>query len=96
MLLPIGGADLARHVAGMLVNALRDDIALIADNELGITASIGLALFDASGLSADEMLIRADLAMYDAKTRGRDQWAETLPQDTPTPPPRLVAGLPHV
>lgn len=80
VLLPIGGADLVRHVAEMLVNVLRDDIALIAGNELGLTASIGLAPFDAVGLSADEMLIRADLAMYEAKARGRDQWAETLPQ----------------
>ncbi len=96
VLLPTGGADVTHHVADMLVNILRDDIANVAGKELGLTASIGLALFDAAGLSADEMLIRADLAMYDAKARGRDQWAETPPQDRPVnsrhPPQRLRLG----
>jgi diguanylate cyclase (GGDEF)-like protein/PAS domain S-box-containing protein len=83
VLLPTGGADVVRHVADMLVEILRSDIANVGGQELELTASIGLALFDGAGLSADEMLIKADLAMYDAKARGRDQWAETRPQNAP-------------
>jgi diguanylate cyclase (GGDEF)-like protein/PAS domain S-box-containing protein len=83
VLLPTGGADVVRHVADMLVDVLRSDIANVGGLELGLTASIGLALFEVAGLSAAEMLIKADLAMYDAKARGRDQWAEALPQNAP-------------
>ena len=36
------------------------------------TASIGIALFQGQQLAADELLKRADLAMYQAKTAGRD------------------------
>ena len=39
-----------------------------------ITASIGIALFeDGERLTAEEMLVNADLAMYDAKEAGRDR-----------------------
>jgi len=37
-----------------------------------ITVSIGVALFDDSQVGADELLKRADLAMYEAKTQGRN------------------------
>ena len=36
------------------------------------TASIGIALFQGQELTAEELLKRADLAMYQAKTAGRD------------------------
>ncbi len=37
-----------------------------------VTASIGLAPFDANGATAEEKLVEADIAMYDAKEAGRD------------------------
>lgn len=37
-----------------------------------ITASIGVALFDGKDASADELLARADAAMYQAKNKGRN------------------------
>lgn len=41
-----------------------------------VTASIGIARFDdGERLSAEEMMVNADLAMYDAKEAGRDCWA---------------------
>jgi diguanylate cyclase (GGDEF)-like protein/PAS domain S-box-containing protein len=37
-----------------------------------VSASVGVAMFDpGSGLSADELLVEADIAMYDAKEAGR-------------------------
>ena len=39
-----------------------------------VTASIGLAAFEGH-LSAEEMLVRADRAMYNAKASGRDRYA---------------------
>jgi diguanylate cyclase (GGDEF)-like protein/PAS domain S-box-containing protein len=41
-----------------------------------VTASIGIARFDdGEHLTAEEMMVNADLAMYDAKEAGRDCWA---------------------
>lgn len=41
------------------------------DYEFQTTASIGVALFSNEGLDVDDVLKRADLAMYDAKSVGR-------------------------
>jgi diguanylate cyclase (GGDEF)-like protein/PAS domain S-box-containing protein len=38
-----------------------------------ISASLGIADFDGEGLTADDVLINADLAMYEAKDAGRDR-----------------------
>ena len=40
-----------------------------------VTTSIGIAMFDDPGLTGAEMLVNADLAMYDAKEAGRDRYA---------------------
>ncbi|MDP9465468.1 MAG: diguanylate cyclase [Actinomycetota bacterium] len=77
VLLPTGSAADVRLVADMLVRVVRADIAVVANIELGLTISVGLSLFDVDGRTADEMLMAADVAMYEAKERGRDQWAET-------------------
>ncbi len=47
----------------------------IDGRELHIRASIGIADNGADALDAEEILIRADIAMYAAKARGRDQFA---------------------
>ena len=47
-----------------------------------ITASIGIALFgDTERLSAEDVLVNADLAMYDAKEAGRDRAATYSSQE---------------
>ncbi|MGO9788328.1 MAG: putative bifunctional diguanylate cyclase/phosphodiesterase [Solirubrobacteraceae bacterium] len=74
VLLPRAGAREALQVAESLRQTLRE-----AGVELGalarrITASIGIAAF-ANALSAEEVIVNADLAMYDAKEAGRDRVA---------------------
>ena len=44
------------------------------------TASIGLDLFDGEALGADELLKRAELAMYQAKAAGRNGYAVFTPE----------------
>lgn len=44
----------------------------LADNEYHSTASVGIALFCGHQESVDELLKRADIAMYQAKTAGRN------------------------
>jgi diguanylate cyclase (GGDEF)-like protein/PAS domain S-box-containing protein len=77
VLLPRGGEGEAERVAEAILGAVRDQSVLTAaGRRRPITASIGIALFgDASRLTAEEVLINADLAMYDAKEAGRDRAA---------------------
>jgi diguanylate cyclase len=46
----------------------------IEQGEINITASIGIAIFDADGGTARELLANADAAMYSAKEQGRNAY----------------------
>ena len=65
-----GDQDLGR-VAGKLLDALRQPI-LFQGRRIVITASVGMSCFPAHGTEAEELLRKADLAMYQAKRGGRD------------------------
>ncbi len=76
VLMPTGGRLEAERLAHGLLEAVRRERAARGHGgrERPITASIGIApLASAIGLSAEEALINADLAMYDAKEAGRDR-----------------------
>ncbi len=60
-----GAMLLADRIQGLLVNAFKVD-----GHELFVTASIGIALADRP-MDAGELMRNADIAMYDAKRRGR-------------------------
>jgi diguanylate cyclase (GGDEF)-like protein len=49
--------------------------AQVAGHQLSLSASIGVAFSD-EGETAESMLRNADLAMYEAKSRGKDQFVE--------------------
>jgi diguanylate cyclase (GGDEF)-like protein/PAS domain S-box-containing protein len=44
------------------------------DNEVRITASVGISFFDSRIADPDDMLTQADLALYRAKEEGRDRY----------------------
>jgi diguanylate cyclase (GGDEF)-like protein/PAS domain S-box-containing protein len=78
ILLPHGDREAATTLAAALLSALRD-WRLTMDPEhgmaaRGLSASIGIAMC-ITGASADDLVVNADLAMYDAKEDGRDRWA---------------------
>jgi diguanylate cyclase (GGDEF)-like protein/PAS domain S-box-containing protein len=76
VLLPNANASEAQHVADALVQAVRDEATVIAgDRRRRVTTSVGIAPFGRSDLNGEELLIEADLAMYEAKEAGRDQSA---------------------
>ncbi len=65
----------ARTVAGRVVEAIREPISL-GNNEVVVSGSVGLVIANASldnSLDASAMLRKADIAMYRAKTAGRDR-----------------------
>jgi diguanylate cyclase (GGDEF)-like protein/PAS domain S-box-containing protein len=78
ILLPHGDREAATTLAAALLSALRE-WRLTMDPEhgmaaRGLSASIGIAMC-VTGASADDLVVNADLAMYDAKEAGRDRWA---------------------
>ncbi|WCB91755.1 hypothetical protein DSM104299_00431 [Baekduia alba] len=76
----------AAAVAGKLLRAVeRDGTVADSSRHARVTASIGLAAFDGTdGLSAEELLVEADIAMYDAKEGGRNRAARSE-RDGPGP-----------
>jgi diguanylate cyclase (GGDEF)-like protein/PAS domain S-box-containing protein len=86
ILLPRGGAAEAARVAEEVLGAVRaQSVLTAAGRRRPITASIGIALFsDTERLSAEDVLVNADLAMYDAKEAGRDRAAVYSSQERGT------------
>jgi diguanylate cyclase (GGDEF)-like protein/PAS domain S-box-containing protein len=89
IILPQADAHQAEVVAEGIVKALRRQTAMLAEHQIPVTASVGVALFD--GLSNIEILAAADLAMYEAKEAGRDRFAVYRP--LPDAPRRLSSRL---
>jgi diguanylate cyclase (GGDEF)-like protein len=65
--------DAAAKVAQRVLNELRDPIELPGES-LQVGASIGIALGDARHRSTDEALRDADMALYRAKSNGRNRY----------------------
>jgi predicted signal transduction protein with EAL and GGDEF domain len=78
ILLPHGDHQAATTLAAALLSALREwRLTMDAEHGMaarGLSASIGIAMCGA-GASADDLVVNADLAMYDAKEARRDRWA---------------------
>jgi diguanylate cyclase (GGDEF)-like protein len=72
VLLPQTNATQATTVADDFVKALDKQAAVLANQSIHITASVGIASFDE--FSNEEVLARADLAMYAAKQAGRNRF----------------------
>ncbi len=76
ILVPAGGTEEAEAVAAKLVRAVRDEITVVGSRRARrITTSVGVAPFGAADSTGEEVLIYADLAMYEAKEAGRDRYA---------------------
>jgi diguanylate cyclase (GGDEF)-like protein/PAS domain S-box-containing protein len=71
------GREEAEAVIAELLRVVREQSVVVeGGHPIGLTASAGIALFDAdTPLSAEELLVSADIAMYDAKEAGRDRHA---------------------
>ena len=72
MLMPGATADAARPVAERLRTALLSDPPRIDGAALFLSASIGVAQWHGPSEEPSRLLMRADAALYRAKTRGRD------------------------
>ena len=76
VILPTESPEKAAIVARTLLTTLREHAAELVGQHPGrVTASIGLAAFEGH-LTADQMFVRADRAMYSAKEAGKDRYAQ--------------------
>ena len=72
VILPRADVETGQRVADEIVELVRERLSGGADRSLPVTASVGVAQFTAD-TSAEDVLVAADLAMYDAKEGGRDR-----------------------
>jgi diguanylate cyclase (GGDEF)-like protein/PAS domain S-box-containing protein len=77
VLLPAEDEEATTGVADALLQVVRDEaMPALVGKDRRVTASIGIARFDdGEQLTPEDMMVNADLAMYDAKEDGRDQCA---------------------
>src|SRR5947209_7936833 len=81
VLLPRVGADEAEAVADDLMQVVRKNPSPTAGRSMPLTVSVGIAPFHAdAAMTADDLLIEADLAMYNAKETGRDRLIFASPE----------------
>ncbi len=76
VLLPNADEQGAQRVGADLVKAIRDEASVgSSTGQRRVTTSVGIAPFRAGDMTGEELLIAADLAMYEAKEAGRDRFA---------------------
>ncbi len=75
--------DDAAQVARRLLNSIPTTYQLDSHEEVSVTTSIGISVFPEDGNTAEDLLKHADMAMYHAKSRGRNTYqffTETMNQ----------------
>ncbi len=81
VLLSAVGAREARSAAEHLLAEIRSSPAAYGGKPFRVTASIGVATFESDDATAGEVMVNADLAMYAAKTSGRDRVVVYTPSE---------------
>jgi len=79
ILLPEAGIEEARSVASSIIEAVRTLAVSAGEQQIRVTASIGVTTFGNRQIDGESLLVEADLAMYDAKAEGRDTVALYTP-----------------
>ena len=69
-----GGETAAEAAAQRILSALRQPFDLGVGRQASISVSLGCALYPDDGSDAETLLRRADLALYAAKSAGRDRY----------------------
>lgn len=72
-LLPNTNASGASHIADKLLKII-DTPCKFYENEMAVTASIGIAIYPEDGLDQQTLFKNADTAMYEAKQSGRNRY----------------------
>jgi diguanylate cyclase (GGDEF)-like protein/PAS domain S-box-containing protein len=75
LVLPEATEDSALRVAEKLLSIIRNEgVVLRDDRQARVTTSIGITTFDAHDhVAPEDLIVESDIAMYDAKTAGKDR-----------------------
>ena len=73
VLFPDTSMDQARQASERLRTNLRDQRLRVEDQDVTVTISLGLASYESGDVLFDQVARRADIALYVAKTQGRDR-----------------------
>jgi diguanylate cyclase (GGDEF)-like protein/PAS domain S-box-containing protein len=74
VLLPMADEDEAKSLGQALLDDVRERTAqLDGRRHRAVTMSLGIAMFDGAAVTPEDMIVNADLALYDAKESGRDR-----------------------
>ncbi len=73
ILISYADRDAALTTANSLLEAIRQHSIILHGKPVGLTASLGVALFPEHATNAEDLLSCADLAMYQSKRNGRNQ-----------------------
>lgn len=93
VLLPHADAEQARQVAEKLVETVRDHRAPFKGGHLRVTTSAGVAVISHPRTqTAEELMVEADIAVYDAKAAGRDRFRIHGPATARRPEVEPLAG----
>ncbi|HND49784.1 MAG TPA: GGDEF domain-containing protein, partial [Anaerolineales bacterium] len=74
ILLPNSDNNAAAEQASRLCRQIRSSVVRSKDHDIQVTISVGIAQFHIGEDSWHSLLKRADNAMFEAKSRGRDRW----------------------
>ena len=80
-LLPEATADQAIEVAERAQRIIRSIVMHARSRRHQVSASIGIVLFPEQGRETHQLMANADLAMYQAKEKGRGRWHIFSPED---------------
>ncbi len=73
------GPDLGRLLAERVAQAFASPFAINGQN-IRVTVSVGIAIAPDDGITADELMRHADIALYQAKNEGRDRAVVFTPE----------------
>ena len=80
VLLPESGIEAAQRVARTILEAIRGNPVTVGGQQIRVTGSIGITTFgNRESVNGEQLLVEADVAMYDAKAAGRDRFALYTP-----------------
>jgi diguanylate cyclase (GGDEF)-like protein/PAS domain S-box-containing protein len=80
VILPHTPAEAARELAVELLHTIRSHQVVLGDQRLRLTASVGVTSFGCGEAASEDVMLAADLALYEAKDAGRDRIAVYAPQ----------------
>ena len=85
--------DAAHEVTETLLDLVRGYPAVAGGKPVRVTTSIGITALDEAELTAEQLLVEADMAMYEAKSQGRDRAALYVRGDAGTGTGTGAAGF---